>query len=448
MIILRWDWVFWAVGVVVAFALMSQWWWQPRLPVWMQRAAKGGPWGWYLFGYPVTVVRMVATWRRLCTTADLTVVRRPRYTMIGKDQMVRGTSVRPLPPRLGLPMVTATGLTVRVHLHPGQTPKQFIMNAEVFTHGWRVHSVRVLSVRRGEVLIIATARNPLADSSAWGRFPAPRLLAAVVGRTEDGSPWVFDFRSVPHWLIAGATQSGKSTLLASLVTELGAQPVALVAIDCKGGMELGLFGRRLSALATSREEAVPLLSGILSELQDRMAACRSAGVRSVWDLPEHERPVPIVVIVDEVAELYLSGGSLLGRKDAVECSTLLLRIGQLGAALGVHLVIAAQRFGSELGPGATALRAQLAGRVCHRVNDEMTAEMVLGDLSPDAVVVAQTITETEKGVAVTTVGGAWMRARSSLVSPADARRWAEHNSGRTPVLPGLSRAMTSGGDTA
>ncbi|MFD7117537.1 FtsK/SpoIIIE domain-containing protein [Streptomyces sp. NPDC059922] len=409
--------------------------------------AKDGPWAWYLVGYPLTTIRMLATWRRLCQTADLCVVRRPRYMVLGKDSMVRGVTIRPLPPRLGLPQVTPTGLSVRVHLHPGQTPAAFVANSEAFAHTWRMWSVRVISVKKGEVLVIATVRNPLENSEPWGKLSAPRLLAAVVGRVEDGSRWVVDFRRAPHWLIAGATQSGKSTLLSALVTELGAQPVALVGIDCKGGMELSLFERRLSALATSRAEALSVLEALVSEMEERMSLCRTSGVRSIWELSDHIRPVPIVVVVDEVAELYLSGGSLSGRKEAQGCTTLLLRVAQLGAALGVHLVVAAQRFGSDLGPGATALRAQLAGRVCHRVHDERTAEMTLGDLSPDAVIVAQSITEREAGVAVTTVGGQWMRARSSLVTPDEARHWADHNAGRTPVLASL-RAVTSGGGAA
>ncbi len=439
-----WELIVWIMSAVLCLGLLTQWWWEPRMPFWL-RQGKGGPWRWYLFGYPLTVCRMRWTWRRLCQNADLAVARRPRYTMIGRDTMVKGSALRPIPPRLGVPRAMMTGLSVRVHLHPGQTPAQFIRTAEAFIHAWRVHSVRVISVKRGEVLIIATALDPLADNAAWRRFPPPRLLAAVVGRTGDGSPWTMDLRKVPHWLVAGATQSGKSTLLASLVTELGAQPVALVGIDCKGGMELGLFARRLSALATSRAEAVALLSALVEEAEARMAVCRSAGVRSVWELDDDARPVPVVLVVDELAELYLAGSTLAGRKESLECSTLLLRLAQLGAALGMHLVVAAQRFGSELGPGATALRAQLGGRICHRVHDEGTAEMTLGDLSPDAVIVAQAITEDERGVAVTTIGGQWTRARSSPVTPEEARHHAQENAHRTPDLPALTRALQSGG---
>ena len=89
----------------------------------------------------------------------------------------------------------------------------------------------------------------------------------------------------------------------------------------------------------------------------------------VWGLPESERPVPIVLFVDEVAELFL----VASRKDEErrdEMVTQLIRLAQLGRAAGIYLEVCGQRFGAELGKGATMLRAQLSGRVCHRVNDE------------------------------------------------------------------------------
>jgi S-DNA-T family DNA segregation ATPase FtsK/SpoIIIE len=433
----------WTITALLCTGLLTQPYWEPRL----RRRLGDVPWTWYLIGFPVTVCRMRFTWRRLCQNTDLAVVRRPRYMRFGRDVMVRGTALRPIPPRLGLPKINGfgCGFSVRVRLHPGQTPAEFIAATEAIIHAWRVHSVRVISPERGEVLIVATARDPLTSDPAQRMYPAPRFMAAVIGRTGDGSAWTLDLRKVPHWLVVGATQSGKSTLLAAFVAHLGAQPVALVGIDCKGGMEFSLFAKRLSALATDRREAIGLLGAMIAEAESRMAMCRAAGVRSIWELGEDERPVPVVVLVDEIAELYLAGATLSGRKEAVECSTALLRLAQLGAALGIHLVVAAQRFGSELGPGVTALRAQLAGRICHRVNDEATAEMALGDLSPDAIAVAQAITEDEKGVAVTTIGGHWVRARSMLLSPDEVRHFAELNAHRAPQLPALSAAMEAGG---
>ncbi|WP_427925372.1 FtsK/SpoIIIE domain-containing protein [Streptomyces sp. cg40] len=398
-------------------------------------------WHWYLTGYPVTVCRVLATWRKVAMLNDLAVSRRPPRGLLG-DLVVKGDPLRPIAPRISFPRATRMGLTATVRLHAGQTPMTYIKAADALVHAWRVHAVRVTSPERGLVLLTATAADPL-QRPGLATAPA-ELLSALIGVMESGGAWVMNLRLVPHWLIAGATRSGKSTLLARLITQLAIQPVALVGIDCKGGMELGLFTRRLSALATCRREAVAVLSALVVDMQERMSVCRSAGVRSIWELPEKLRPTPVVVIVDEIAELYLSDGTRESKAEAEQCSTLLLRIGQLGAALGLHLVVAGQRVGSDLGPGVTALRAQLGGRICHRVNDPGTAEMTLGDLNKDAVAVAQTITAEERGVAVCTgPDGGWSRARSHLTPTEEAVSTAGKYSGMTPELPALDRALAA-----
>ncbi|MET9450983.1 FtsK/SpoIIIE domain-containing protein [Streptomyces cinerochromogenes] len=394
---------------------------------------------WYLVGYPATACRVVFTWRKVAQLNDLAVSKRPPRGLLG-DLVVKGNPLRPVAPRISFPRATRMGLTVLVRLHPGQTPATFLKAADAFVHAWKVHAVRVTSPQRGLVLLTATATDPLQRP---GLASAPtELLSALLGVLESGGAWVMNLRLVPHWLIAGATRSGKSTLLARLITQLAPQPVALVGIDCKGGMELGLFADRLSALATCRREAVAVLSALVVDMQDRMSACRSAGVRSIWELPDKVRPVPVVVIVDEIAELYLSDGTRESKAEAEQCSTLLLRLAQLGAALGLHLVVAGQRVGSDLGPGVTALRAQLGGRICHRVNDPGTAEMTLGDLNKDAVAVAQSITAEERGVAVCTgPDGGWSRARSHLTPTEEAVSTARKYAVTAPELPGLDRAL-------
>ncbi|MET9010367.1 FtsK/SpoIIIE domain-containing protein [Streptomyces olivaceoviridis] len=396
-------------------------------------------WHWYLIGYPATTCRVVFTWRKVAQLNDLAVSKRPPRGLLG-DLVVKGDPLRPVAPRISFPRATRMGLTVLVRLHAGQTPATFLKAADAFVHAWKVHAVRVTSPERGLILLTATATDPLQRP---GLATAPtELLSALIGVLESGGAWVMHLRLVPHWLIAGATRSGKSTLLARLITQLAPQPVALVGIDCKGGMELGLFADRLSALATCRREAVALLSALVVDMQDRMSACRSAGVRSIWELSDKVRPVPVVVIVDEIAELYLSDGTRESKAEAEQCSTLLLRLAQMGAALGLHLVVAGQRVGSDLGPGVTALRAQLGGRICHRVNDSGTAEMTLGDLNKEAVAVAQSITAEERGVAVcTSPDGGWSRARSHLTPTEEAVSTARKYAAITPELPGLDRAL-------
>ncbi|QEU94644.1 cell division protein FtsK [Streptomyces kanamyceticus] len=402
-------------------------------------------WHWYVTGYPLTAWRVLLTWRKVAMLNDLAVSRRPPRGLVG-DLIVKGDPLRPVAPRISFPRATPMGLSVAVRLHAGQTPATFMKAAEALVHAWKVHAVRVTSPERGLVLLTATASDPLARP---GLASAPAaLLSALIGALESGGAWVMDLRLVPHWLIAGATRSGKSTLLARLITQLAPQDVALVGIDCKGGMELGLFAGRLSALTTCRREAVAVLAALVVDMQDRMRDCRAAGVRSIWELPDKLRPVPVVVIVDELAELYLSDGSRESKAEADQCSTLLLRLAQLGAALGMHLVVAGQRVGSDLGPGVTALRAQLGGRICHRVNDPGTAEMTLGDLNKDAVAVAQSITAEEQGVAVCTgPDGGWSRARSHLTTTEEAMATARKHAALTPLLPAIDRALAApGGD--
>ncbi|MEU6367317.1 FtsK/SpoIIIE domain-containing protein [Streptomyces sp. NPDC046931] len=396
-------------------------------------------WHWYLVGYPATACRVMATWRKVAILNDLAVSRRPSRGLLG-DLVVKGDPLRPVAPRISFPRATRMGLSVTVRLHAGQTPAAYMKAADGLVHAWKVHAVRVTSPERGLVLLTGTATDPL-QRPGLATAPA-ELLSALIGVLESGGAWVMNLRLVPHWLITGATRSGKSTLLARLITQLATQAVALVGIDCKGGMELGLFSGRLSALATCRREAVAVLSALVVDMQDRMSACRSAGVRSIWELPEKLRPVPVVVIVDEIAELYLSDGTRESKAEAEQCSTLLLRLAQLGAALGIHLVVAGQRVGSDLGPGVTALRAQLGGRICHRVNDPGTAEMTLGDLNKDAVAVAQSITAEERGVAVCTgPDGGWSRARSHLTPTEEAVAITRKYAATTPELPALGHAL-------
>lgn len=254
------------------------------------------------------------------------------------------------------------------------------------------------------------------------------LLKVTPGLLETGRPWVIDFRVIPHWLNAGATQSGKSSLANAIIKGLAPQPVALVGFDLKGGVEFTPYAPRMSALATSRAECGGLLDDLVRVLADRMRTCRSNGARNIWRLPDELRPVPIVVLVDEVAELFLMADK--SEKDEIaRTGTALLRIAQLGRAFGVYLIVCGQRIGSDLGPGVTALRSQLSGRVCHRVNDPETANMTLGDMDPAALTAARAIPADTPGVAIVAgQDGAWYRVRSVEVTEEEAeyaaRRYA------------------------
>ncbi|MFD9950741.1 FtsK/SpoIIIE domain-containing protein [Nonomuraea sp. NPDC059023] len=379
---------------------------------------------WYVVGYPLTAITIRATWRKIALGCGLT-KKRQRWWFTTVPGLVSSTGVVRVKrrfqrvavdtkPWMWLPKPTRYGWRVTLHTLEGQIPADYADAAERLAHSWGVHAVRVSSPRPGRVVLAATVRDPL---NRVDTLPAsPELLKIIVGRLETGGPWVLDFMTVPHWMNAGATQSGKSNLANALVHGLAPQRVALVGFDLKGGVEFTPYSPRLSALATTRKESVVLLEDLEELMADRMTLCRTTGTRNIWQLPEAERPVPIVVLIDELAELYLMADK--SEKDEVaRTSTALLRVAQLGRAFGIYLFCCGQRIGSDLGPGVTALRAQCSGRICHRVNDPETANMTLGDLDPAALASARAIPAETPGVAiVASQDGQWYRARSFYVS--------------------------------
>ncbi|WP_021594048.1 FtsK/SpoIIIE domain-containing protein [Actinomadura welshii] len=394
---------------------------------------------WYGIGFPARAVLVYLTWHHIASGCKLTRNRRrfrltldaipvvgpasrSAATVVEHKRRVRRVDVERAP-RLGLLRPTRLGWRMRLRLHDGQVPADYEKAAEGIAHAWRVHSVRVVDVRPGYVTLWATMRDPLVDVVAEPEIR--ELLKVRPGKLENGRDWVIDLRTVPHWLNAGATQSGKSNWANALLKGLAPQPVALVGFDLKGGVEFTPYAPRLSALATTRKESVDLLADLVGEVESRMALCRAHGARNVWTLPEVLRPVPVVVLVDEVAELFLMADKS-EKEEVSKTATALLRVAQLGRAFAVHLIVCGQRIGSDLGPGVTALRAQLSGRVCHRVNDPETANMTLGDLDPAALDAARAIPAETPGVCVVAgQDGSWHRARSVYV-PESAAEEAAH----------------------
>jgi S-DNA-T family DNA segregation ATPase FtsK/SpoIIIE len=391
---------------------------------------------WLAVGFPIAYFQIVRTWRPLMAGCGLAVSRKAALIVVSGLVGKGAPPPQPRVPRRGVIRPTAGGFWFLVRLLPGQTPENFVKASSAMAHAWEVHAVRVTTWKPGVVRVAASAADPLQEPRIPKQRGASSLLRVTVGVLETGTQWLIDLRRVPHWLIVGATRSGKSTLINALVAGLAPQRVALVGIDCKGGMELSLYGARLSALATNRAQAVKLLAALVDMTLDRMAVCRAAHVRNVWGLTDKERPIPVVVIVDEIAELFLIANRS-EKDEAQAAATALIRLAQLGAALGVFLIVAGQRVGSDMGPGVTALRAQLGGRVCHRVSDPGTAEMALGDLNPDALKAAQAITPEQAGTAVLASGDGWERARSHLITEADAEAIAAEYAHLTPYLPEL-----------
>ncbi|UXY21942.1 FtsK/SpoIIIE domain-containing protein [Streptomyces cynarae] len=395
---------------------------------------------WWLVGYPVVTLRVLATYRATMDACGLTVpasaVRRATARMMGRQ-------AAPVPPRRSLPRPTGSGLVMRLRMATGQAPEDFTASADRLRHAWGAHAVHVRPTKPGRLELRLVGWDVLADVRPARRWLRTGPLSLPLALREDGHWHVRDFRTVPHELILGATQSGKSVYLRNLLCGLARQPVALVGIDCKWGVELAPFAPRLSALADTPDRANDLLDVLVEEMEARFRLIGMTGgagpdavlTSDVWGLPEKLRPVPVVVVVDEVAELFLvASKDDEKRRDAMV--TKLIRLAQLGRAAGIYLEVCGQRFGAELGKGATMLRAQLTGRVCHRVNDETSANMALGDIAPEAALAATSIPAERPGVAV--VGdssGGWTRVRSPHLTLDEAAAICRDTSALVPELP-------------
>jgi DNA segregation ATPase FtsK/SpoIIIE, S-DNA-T family len=400
---------------------------------------------WSAVGLPMSTARLLGSYGSVMEACGLTVA--PSRLRVLAVKATTRREVRPVPPRRGLIRPTSTGLRVRLRLAPGQEPADVAASAERLRHAWGVHAVYVTTVKPGVVDlrlvgydVLRRVRMPRKTGGGFLRVP--------VALREDATPFVRDYHAVPHQLTLGATLSGKSMFLRHLIAGLAPQPVALVGIDCKRGVELAPFAARLSALAVDPDQAADLLPVLIQEMEDRYDLIKARQdiapgtsdeeiTSDIWGLPESERPIPVVLFLDEVAELFLTATKKdEQRRD--EMVTQLIRLAQLGRAAGIYLEVCGQRFGAELGKGATMLRAQLTGRVCHRVNDEASAKMALGDIAPEAVEAACAIAPERPGLAVAgDTSGGWSRIRTPYLPLGQAAAICRDTAHLVPDLPAL-----------
>ncbi|MER6638859.1 FtsK/SpoIIIE domain-containing protein [Streptomyces microflavus] len=408
---------------------------------------------WSLVGAPVARVRFTLTYRATMDVCGLT-VQPSRLRAFMVRNLARRPDVQPVPPQVRRVRYSTTGMRAILRLPAGLEPADVAAASERLRHAWGVHSVHVVEVKPGFVELRMTGYDVLRRVKMPRRLPRKLLagpLVVPVALREDGTAFVRDYQKIPHSLTLGANQSGKSMYQRNLVSGLAKLPVGLVGIDCKRGVEQRGYAPRLSALAVTPDEASGLLEALVGEMEERFDLLSDHGVSDLWGLPAAVRPVPLVVLVDEVAELFLvSAKKDEDRRDRMVMH--MIRLAQMARAVGIYLEVCGQRFGSDLGKGATMLRAQLTGRVVHRVNDKQTADMGLGDIAPDAVFAVTTIAPDRPGVAVAgDSSGGWSRIRTPAMTPAQAvaicREYAHltpHLAALAPFRPAVSAAPAPG----
>ncbi|MFF8322555.1 FtsK/SpoIIIE domain-containing protein [Streptomyces bobili] len=402
-------------------------------------------WYWLTLGVTLAALRVLVRYASVMDACGLTVP--PSRWRLALARVTNRPMPDSRPPRILRFRPTRTGLVLRLGLRPGQDAFDIAAASDRLRHSFSMYGVTSREVRSGVVEVRMTGYDVLKRVQMPAKLDTRPMLVPVALR-EDGSVHYRDYRAVPHALTLGATESGKSVYQRNLVAGLAPMNVALVGIDCKQGVELFPLARRFSALADNPDTAAELLDALVSRMEAVYQLIRAEQritadvadaeiAADIWDLPEHLRPVPVVVLVDEVAELALSPKKNDPRRDRIIKA--LVRLAQLGRAAGIYLEICGQRFGSELGDGITMLRAQLTGRTAHRVNDESSAKMAFGDISPDAVLAAIQIPAELRGVAVAgdSTGG-WHRIRAPHTSLRQAVNTCNRHAHLVPDLPELA----------
>ena len=228
-------------------------------------------------------------------------------------------------------------------------------------------------------------------ATLWAPRPRSTRLRATLGTAPDGSAVILDLKqpaeggSGPHGLLIGATGSGKSellrTLVLSLVAQHGPDVLNLVLVDFKGGATFAGLSElpHVSALITNLAAELTLVermeAALTGEIVRRQELLRAAGnLTSIvdYDAQRGDRdPLPdLLVICDEFSEL------LTARPELVD---LFVQIGRVGRSLGIHLLLASQRLEEGRLRG---LDSHLSYRIGLRTFSASESRAVLG--VPDA----------------------------------------------------------------
>jgi S-DNA-T family DNA segregation ATPase FtsK/SpoIIIE len=211
-------------------------------------------------------------------------------------------------------------------------------------------------------------------------------LTFALGRDVSGIPMTADLAKMPHMLIAGATGSGKSVMINTLLTSLlyrnSPNDMKLILVDPKR-VELGLYNdipHLLTPVIVEPEKCISALKWAVAEMERRYKLLAEVGNRNIveYNKAHKEDSMPyIVVVIDELADLMVLA--------AADVEGLIVRLAQMARAVGIHLVLATQRPSVDVITGIIKanIPARLAFSVASQVDsrtilDQMGAEKLLG----------------------------------------------------------------------
>jgi S-DNA-T family DNA segregation ATPase FtsK/SpoIIIE len=282
--------------------------------------------------------------------------------------------------------------------------------------GMRAQSVRILAPIPGKAAVGVEVPNQkstpvgmreILESEDW--VGAKAELPIALGKDVSGKALISDLTKMPHLLIAGATGSGKSVCINSIVASIlyskSPKDVRLIMVDPKV-VELKVFNtlpHMLIPVVTEPKKVPAALKWLLGEMEHRYQIFAKANVRNISGFnnrkkdPKHEFPVVeqqaelagvaeeieipdrlpyIVAIIDELADLMMVAPA--------EIETSIARLAQLARAAGIHLIIATQRPSVNVITGI--IKANLPSRIAFQVASQVDSRTILDVKGADTLI--------------------------------------------------------------
>ena len=298
---------------------------------------------------------------------------------------------------------------------PGVKVRQIANLANDLALALRAQSIRIVAPIPGRGAVGVEVPNPHAEIVSFRELletkefrTARAALPIAIGKDLEGKPVIADLAKMPHLLIAGATGSGKSvcvnTIITSLVYKHTPQELRLLMVDPKM-VELSVYNtlpHLRHKVVTDNRDAAAVLKWAVLEMQDRYELLAANNCRNVQDfnrrvregaalkLPKrsdvafeelsYKGPILpyIVVIIDEMADLMMTVQG--------EVETPIAMLAQKARAIGIHLILATQRPSVNVITGL--IKANFPSRIAFRVASQVDsrtiidgagAEMLLGN---------------------------------------------------------------------
>jgi len=206
-------------------------------------------------------------------------------------------------------------------------------------------------------------------------------LQMALGKDVSGKVWSYPLTKMPHLLVAGATNSGKSVCLNSIIVSLlyhhNPDELRFIMVDPKR-VELPVYNgipHLLTPVIVEVEKTINALRWCLNEMDRRLDILSKAGKRNIQDYNKKgkEKLPYIVFIIDELADLMVVS--------ARDVESAIIRLAQMARAVGIHLILATQRPSVDVITGL--IKANMPARIAFSVASSIDSRTILDSLGAE-----------------------------------------------------------------